>query len=211
MFDVHCVYCCSFPFAFQNAFILYAIQEWVWVVFWHWFVSASRKLMNEAQTISSSVLSSLWWWICFECIVILIQGEGLSANAGGGWCSVPKSTAWRWLHKYRTEGIYVGKNRTNTFVVMYLASWYLKYNKVYRCVMLKPVALLRLGGDWKGEVSFLLYPHLLHGGGRSRISLPSDLAVGRLIGPRTILYMTVKVKILAVVPQNDNLFKSLSP
>jgi hypothetical protein len=46
----------------------------------------------------------------------------------------------RWI------GTYVGKKRTNTFIVMYLASWYLKYNKVYRCVMLKPVALLRLGG-----------------------------------------------------------------
>lgn len=47
----------------------------------------------------------------------------------------------RWI------GTFVGKMWTNTFVVIYLTSWYLKYNKVYRCRMLKPVAFLELGGD----------------------------------------------------------------
>lgn len=39
----------------------------------------------------------------------------------------------------RTIGTYVGKIWTNKLVLMYVASWYLKYTKVYRCVMLKPV------------------------------------------------------------------------
>lgn len=46
----------------------------------------------------------------------------------------------------RRIGTYVGKIWTNKFVIMYLASWYLKYSKVYRCVMLKPVAFLILDG-----------------------------------------------------------------
>ena len=49
----------------------------------------------------------------------------------------------------RRTGTYVGKIWTNTFVITYLASWYLKYNKVYRCVMLKPVAFLILCGNCK--------------------------------------------------------------
>jgi len=31
------------------------------------------------------------------------------------------------------------------------------------------------------------------------------------MGPRTILYVTVKFKILAVLPETDNFIKSLSP
>jgi len=81
-------------------------------------------------------------------------------------------------------GTYVGKIWTNKLVIMYLASWYLKYNKLYRCVMLKPVAFLILGGYWKWAVSFLLHPRQLHGGRRARI--PSNLAVGRLMGPEQL-------------------------
>ena len=37
--------------------------------------------------------------------------------------------------------------------------------------------------------------------------IPSKLAVGRLMGPGTIVYMTVKIKILAVLPETDNFYQ----
>jgi hypothetical protein len=49
----------------------------------------------------------------------------------------------------RRIGTCVGKIWTNNLVIMYPASWYLKYSKLYRCVMLKPVAFLKFGGDSK--------------------------------------------------------------
>jgi hypothetical protein len=142
MFDVHCVQllfsiciskciytlCCSGV----DGGGLYLLQG-------NWWMRLRPFLLQSCHC-------GLWWWICSECIVILIQHEGLSANAGSGWCSVPKkSTAWRWLQKYQMDRHICRENRKNTFVTMYLTSWYLKYNKVYRCVMLKPVALLGLG------------------------------------------------------------------
>ena len=88
---------------------------------------------------------------------------------------------------------------------MYIASWYLKYSKVYRCVMLKHVAFLILGGYWKWAVSFLLHPHLLYDGGRATIH--SNVAVGGLMELSTIVYMTVKIKIQAVLPETDNFYQ----
>ena len=93
----------------------------------------------------------------------------------------PQSQLARGYRNTSRIGTYVGKIWTNKLVIMYLASWYLKYNKVYICVMLKPVAFLMLGGYWKWSVSFLLHPHHLHGGRRAGIR--SNLAVGKLMGP----------------------------
>ena len=42
-------------------------------------------------------------------------------------------------------------------------------------------------------------------GGRARIS--SNLAVGRLMGLRTIVYVTLEIKILAVFLETDNFYQ----
>jgi len=45
-----------------------------------------------------------------KCIIVLAEGEGLSASTAGELYGVPKSTARAWLQKYRRDG-QVGRRR----------------------------------------------------------------------------------------------------
>ena len=87
MFDVHCVYSWSFLFAFTSAFIPHAIGGGVLTM-----VCICCKKTNEwglDHFFFSLVTMTHDDGSDCECIVILVQDEGLSANAVGGRRSVP--------------------------------------------------------------------------------------------------------------------------
>ena len=88
MFDVHCV---SFLFALTSAFIPHAIEgEWGW----GWYFDTGLYLLQAADEWGSDCFFLSLFTMTHddgsdcECIVVLVQDEGLSAIAGGGTHSV---------------------------------------------------------------------------------------------------------------------------